>query len=210
MRLYALKEAPARLMAVIAMAISLGACGFQLRGAPPVSSALEPLDLDCQEPVPASLCLSVREQLELGGVELASGDKANYRLRIRDFQRDRRASAVTAQAAAAEYTLRHSVNLELISRDGVPIIASTRLTTSESYRYDETNVLAKQREEENLQRQLSDRLAQQIIFRLAPITPERLQEIQDNQPKNSAQGDATNTQSVEPSATPAVTPATPQ
>ncbi|KKK97941.1 hypothetical protein LCGC14_2647730, partial [marine sediment metagenome] len=93
MRLYALKEAPARLMAVIAMAISLGACGFQLRGAPPVSSALEPLDLDCQEPVPASLCLSVREQLELGGVELASGDKANYRLRIRDFQRDRRASA---------------------------------------------------------------------------------------------------------------------
>lgn len=168
-----------QLIAVSAMAISLGACGFQLRGAPPVSSALEPLDVDCQEPVPTSLCQSVQEQLELGGVELATGQNASYHLKIQNFERDRRASAITVQAAAAEYTLRHSVDLELISSDKVPIIASTRLTTSESYRYDETNVLAKQREEENLQQQLSDRLAQQIIFRLAPITRERLQDIRE-------------------------------
>lgn len=180
----------AQLIAACAMAISLGACGFQLRGAPPVSSALEPLELDCQNPVPASLCQSVREQLELGGVELASGENADYHLKIRNFERDRRASAITVQAAAAEYTLRHSVDLELISNDKVPVIASTRLTTSESYRYDETNVLAKQREEENLQQQLSDRLAQQIIFRLAPITPERLQDIRDNHKAANTPDDA--------------------
>lgn len=168
-----------QLIAVSAIAISLGACGFQLRGAPPVSSALEPLDVDCQESVPTSLCQSVQEQLELGGVELATGQNAGYHLKIQNFERDRRASAITVQAAAAEYTLRHSVDLELISSDKVPIIASTSLTTTESYRYDETNVLAKQREEENLQRQLNDRLAQQIIFRLAPITRERLQDIRE-------------------------------
>lgn len=178
------------LLAISAMAVSLGACGFQLRGAPPVSSALEPLHLDCQAPVPASLCFSVRDQLELGGVELTSGETARYHLKIRNFERDRRASAITVQAAAAEYTLRHSVDLELISADNVPIIANTRLTTSESYRYDETNVLAKQREEENLQQQLSDRLAQQIIFRLAPITPERLQDIRDSHKKAGTLGDA--------------------
>lgn len=188
MRLRTLNGHPAPLIAVSALAISLGACGFQLRGAPPVSSALEPLELDCQAPVPTSLCLSVREQLELGGVELASGEDANYHLRIENFERDRRASAITVQAAAAEYTLRHSVSLELISADDVPIIASTRLSTSESYRYDETNVLAKQREEENLQRQLSDRLAQQVIFRLVPITPERLQDIRASHQKTSTSG----------------------
>ena len=180
----------AQLIAVSAIAFSLVACGFQLRGAPPVSSALEPLNLDCEAPVPASVCHSVQEQLELGDIELASGEDANYHLRIRNFKQDRRASAITVQAAAAEYTLRHSVDLELISADGVPIIASTSLTTSESYRYDETNVLAKQREEENLQQQLSDRLAQQIIFRLAPITPERLQDVRDNHQKANAPGDS--------------------
>ncbi|MCK0164256.1 LPS assembly lipoprotein LptE [Marinobacter sp. S6332] len=166
------------------LATNLGACGFQLRSAPPVSAALEPLMLDCRPPVPASLCLAVRQQLELGGVELASEEAdSNYQLKIHSFEQDRRASAITIQAAAAEYTLRHSVNLELISTDGVPVIANSRLSTTESYRYDETNVLAKQREEDNLQQQLSDRLAQQIVFRLAPITKERLREIRDQHPK---------------------------
>ncbi|WP_298448308.1 LPS assembly lipoprotein LptE [uncultured Marinobacter sp.] len=180
MRLRTLQSDTIKLIATLVVATGLSACGFQLRGAPPVSSALEPLELICQSPVPTSLCQSVREQLELGGVELATNQNANYRLRIRDFAQDRRASAITVQAAAAEYTLRQSVDLELVSADGIPIIASTRLTTTESYRYDETNVLAKQREEENLQQQLSDRLAQQIIFRLAPITEKRLQEIRSN------------------------------
>jgi len=180
MWLRTLKTDTARLIAASAMAISLSACGFHLRGAPPVSSALEPLELVCESPVPASLCQSTREQLELGGIELATGQSASYRLKISDFAQDRRASAITVQAAAAEYTLRQSVDLELVSSDGIPVIASTRLTTTESYRYDETNVLAKQREEENLQQQLSDRLAQQIIFRLAPITEKRLQEIRNN------------------------------
>ncbi|MGO1461349.1 MAG: LPS-assembly lipoprotein LptE [Marinobacter sp.] len=195
MRLCTLYKNAARLISVSAMAVSLAACGFQLRGAPPVSSALEPLNLLCKAPVPASLCQSVREQLELGGVELASGEKASYHLKIQNFAQDRRASAITVQAAAAEYTLRHSVDLELISADKVPIIASTRLTASESYRYDETNVLAKQREEENLRRQLSDRLAQQIIFRLAPITQERLQDIRAS---HEAAGTADNTQTDTP------------
>lgn len=177
MRLCALPEERIRLMTISVMAMLLAACGFQLRGAPPVSAALEPLHLDCQSPVPTELCQSVQEQLELGGVELAPAPEAAYQLRIRGFERDRRASAITSQAAAAEYTLRHSVDLELVSSDGIPIIATTRLTTTESYRYDETNVLAKQREEDNLRQQLTERLAQQILFRLAPITEERLREI---------------------------------
>ena len=195
MQLRTLLGDTAKLMAVSLVAISLGACGFQLRGIAPVSSALEPLNLDCQAPVPSSLCRSVREQLELGGIRLVSVEDANYKLGIRSFEQDRRASAVTDQAAAAEFTLRHSVDLELISTDGIPIIASTRLTTIESFRYDETNVLAKQREEESLRLQLNDRLAQQIIFRLAPITPERLQEIRDSQQNATTPAD---TQSAKP------------
>jgi LPS-assembly lipoprotein len=157
--------------------MALSACGFQLRGAPPVSAALQPLAVQCTSKVPTALCESVLDQLELGGVNLQDSDQAKFTLRLSDFEQERRATAITVQAAAAEYTLRFSVAMELISHDQVPMIADTRLTTSESYRYDETNVLAKQREEDTLRTQLNSRLAQQIIFRLAPMTEARIQSI---------------------------------
>lgn len=166
------------------MAVLLAGCGFQLRGAPPVSSALEPLAVDCSSQVPDTLCRALREQLSLGNISLAQVADADYILRLRNFERDRRATAITAQAAAAEYTLRHSVDLEVISADRVPMVATTRLTTSESYRYDETNVLARQREEETLRQQMDDRLAQQVIFRLAPLTAQRIEAIRTEYRRN--------------------------
>jgi LPS-assembly lipoprotein len=113
----------------------------------------------------------------LGGIELQDASSADYVLRLRNYQQDRRASAITAQAAAAEFILRHQVTMELLTADRIPLIAATDLTTSETYRYDETNVLAKQREEEELRQQLGDRLAQQVLFRLAPMSQERINSV---------------------------------
>ena len=153
---------------------TLAGCGFQLRGTSPVPAALQPLAVECPDSLPARFCQSVREQLSLGGIELKPATEADYLLRLERYQQDRRASAITAQAAAAEYILRHTVTIELLTADRVPLIAATDLSASETYRYDETNVLAKQREEEELRQQLGDRLAQQVIFRLAPMTRERI------------------------------------
>lgn len=61
--------------------------------------------------------------------------------------------------------------------DQVPLLAGAELVARESYRYDETNVLAKQREQEDLERQLHDRLAQQVLFRLAPLTEARIRDL---------------------------------
>ena len=154
-------------------------CGFQLRGAAPVSAALQPLALQCASDVPIDLCQSVRQQLTLGDVDVREANAANYILAIGQYTADRRASAITINAGAAEYTLRQSVSINLISRDKVPLIVDTRLNANESYRYDETNVLAKQREEQTLQKQLQERLAQQIIFRLAPLTQARIDALRE-------------------------------
>ncbi len=158
-----------------AFVLLIAGCGFQLRGAPPVSSALQPLAVDCADNVPGQLCDSVREQLELGRIELKSAEEADYVLRIGNFRQERRASAITLRAAAAEFTLRHMVDIEVITADNIPLIEPTNLNSSETYRYDESNVLAKQREEEALREQLHDRLAQQIIFRLAPLNEDRIE-----------------------------------
>lgn len=166
-----------RPLVAAALCLLVAGCGFQLRGAPPVSSALQPLAVDCAENVPVQLCEAVREQLELGRIELKPPEEADFVLKISNFRQERRASAITLRAAAAEYTLRHMVDVEALTADNIPLIEPTDLNSSETYRYDESNVLAKQREEEALREQLHDRLAQQIIFRLAPITEDRIERL---------------------------------
>jgi LPS-assembly lipoprotein len=181
-RQHASQQTPAltrgALLALGLLATASG-CGFQLRGEVPVSAALQPLALQCASDVPIGLCQSVRQQLTLGDLDVREADAADYVLAIGQYTEDRRASAITINAGAAEYTLRQSVSINLISRDKVPLIADTRLNASESYRYDETNVLAKQREEQTLQKQLQERLAQQIIFRLAPLTQARIDALRE-------------------------------
>lgn len=164
-------------LAGLALSLLVAGCGFQLRGAPPVSSALQPLAVDCSGAIPEQLCGAVREQLELGDIDLQSTENAEFVLKISNFRRERRASAITVRAAAAEYTLRQTVDIEVLTSGNIPLIAPADLTSSETYRYDESNVLAKQREEEALQEQLYNRLAQQIIFRLAPLDRARIERL---------------------------------
>ncbi|MFO7994991.1 MAG: LPS assembly lipoprotein LptE [Marinobacter sp.] len=166
---------PMRSVAVALLTLLVAGCGFQLRGAPPVSSALQPLAVDCSDNVPEQLCNGVREQLDLGRIELKPAQEADFVLKIRDFSEDRRASAITVRAAADEITLRYAVDVEVLTADKIPLIEPTNLTSSETFRYDESNVLAKQREEDDLQQKLYDRLAQQVIFRLAPIDQDRIE-----------------------------------
>jgi LPS-assembly lipoprotein len=163
-----------RRVLVAALTLAIAGCGFQLRGTSTVPDALQPLALECSDPVPDRLCRAIESQLELGEVRTADADSARTILRLSDFRQERRANAVTARASAAEYTLRQSVGLEVISADDKPLLATERVTSAETYRYDEANVLAKQQEEESLQDQLADRLAQQVLFRLAPLNQTRL------------------------------------
>ncbi|WP_246180547.1 LPS assembly lipoprotein LptE [Marinobacter changyiensis] len=164
---------------VALMALYLTGCGFQLRGAPPVSDALQPLAVVCASNIPEDLCNAVKDQLELGDITLVSSEEAAYLLRLNDFSQQRRASAITLEAAAAEYDLRQTVTMDVVTSDQIPLVAEVDVRSSETYRYDETNVLAKQREERELQETLYQRLAQQIIFRLVPLTESRIDVLRD-------------------------------
>ncbi len=164
----------AALLLCLALSLLLAGCGFQLRGASGIPEAIQPLALKCAPPVPDRLCRAVKDQLTLGQVNLVSASEATAVLRLSNFRQERRANAVTARAGAAEYTLSNSIELEVISASQIPLIASERINSTETYRYDETNVLAKQREEEALQQALAQRLAQQVLFRLTPLTQTRL------------------------------------
>ncbi|WP_375177598.1 LPS-assembly lipoprotein LptE [Marinobacter mobilis] len=165
-------------LTLLAAVLAISACGFQLRGAAPVSSALQPLSVQCAGNVPVALCNAVTEQLTLGEVALTEPAQASYRLRLTRFEQTRRTSAITLQGSAAEYDLRQRVWMDLQNRQGLPLIAESELNSSESYRYDEDQVLAKQREQQEIESALYQRLAQQIIFRLTPMTEARIRAIE--------------------------------
>ena len=168
---------PTALAIVVLLGLVLSGCGFQLRGASSVPAAIQPLAFECARSVPERLCRAVENQLELGEVRTASADSATAILRLSGFRQERRANAVTARGAAAEYTLSQSLGVEVITGDQIPLLATERVSSSETYRYDETNVLAKRQEEETLQMDLADRLAQQILFRLTPLNQTRVDAI---------------------------------
>ncbi|WP_166254145.1 LPS assembly lipoprotein LptE [Marinobacter salicampi] len=163
------------------LALVLTGCGFQLRGQMPVPAALEPLAVECTGQVPQELCNILKEQLSLGDIELVDAEEAAHVLRLDNFNEQRRASAITLQASAAEYDLRQSVAMSVIASDQVPLLADVDVRSSDTYRYDETNVLAKRREEQDIRTSLYERLAQQVIFRLAPLSRERIDSLRQQQ-----------------------------
>lgn len=177
------------LLTLAGLAVVAG-CGFQLRGSAPVPAALQPLAVTCDSQVPELLCNDVRDQLIGGDVVVVEPEQADYVLRLRAFREQRRASAITLQASAAEYTIRQTLRMDVLTSDQVPLIADTELSSIETYRYDEANVLAKQREEEALRESLYQQLAQQVIFRLAPLNATRIEAIRAASRESTGEADS--------------------
>lgn len=165
---------------VLLLTALISGCGFQLRGAAPVSAAVQPLAVVCDSALPLTLCQAVEDQLRLGDVRVVERPKADYLLNLSTFRQTRRASAITRNAVAAEYTLQQQVTMSVMTADQVPLIANQTISSSETYRYDASNVLAKQREQDALTETLNQRLAQQIIFRLAPLTEARIRALRND------------------------------
>lgn len=155
----------------------LAGCGFQLRGAAPVSPDLQPLSVQCDESVPVSLCQAVTRQLREGQVQVSHHDQARYHLRLGRFSQHQRTSAITARGEVAEYDLRQQVRMTLISADRVPLLGDMEVNSSQSYRHDSTNVLATRRERRELEASLYDSLARQILFRLSPFDQQEIDRI---------------------------------
>ncbi|MCK7542821.1 hypothetical protein MLC59_01380 [Marinobacter bryozoorum] len=172
-------------MRKLAMAFSLGlltllvsACGFQLRGASPVPSALEPLWVGCHSGVPADLCRALKSQFSMADVTLVENrEQAAHLLLLGDFRQTQRTSAISARAEAAEYELRQSISIMLQTREGIPLLPDTDVSAAQSYRFDSASVLANRRERGEIERQLHDSLVRQIGYRLVPFDQRRIDEI---------------------------------
>ncbi len=165
------KHTKAVWVSVLVSASMVSGCGFHLRGQIELPENLRQMALSCPQDESRDLCLNLRKSLEQSGIEIIDSSSATTGLAavlsINEVEDQRRAVSIGNDAGVAEYEVTRSVRFSFTDARGNPIIADGKTSQFQSYRFDETSVLGKDKEEEQIRKELNQLLAQDILNRVA-------------------------------------------
>jgi LPS-assembly lipoprotein len=161
-----------RLALATIAALALPACGFQLRQAPKFPFAA--LRMAGSESTITAAAL--RRELQINGLRvLTSADPASPAdasavvLRVLIDQRERAVVGQTASGQVRELQLRTRFRFNLQTADERILIDDTELLLERDLSFNETQVLAKDAEEQLLYRDMTSDIVQQVLRRLAAV-----------------------------------------
>lgn len=152
-----------RKLLVLAL-IVLAGCGFRLRGTADVPfealyipNAVSGIALDLKRNVQAATNAKVVENPK----------NADAILQFTHETRDREILSLTAAGRVREFRLRYRVGFRLHDGKGNDYVPQSNLELTRDVSFNDTQVLAKEAEEELLFRDMQDDMVQQILRRLA-------------------------------------------
>jgi LPS-assembly lipoprotein len=145
----------------------LSACGFQLRGYSDTSTPLQELTLSCSSTDAWVLCHHLKQTLLLHGIDLT--DDAPVLLAISPMIQKTRVLSLQANASAAELGLNSEISYQLITRHDDEVRHQQSVHITNSYRHESSALLAKDRERDELQNQLSQQLAEEIVRQISVL-----------------------------------------
>jgi LPS-assembly lipoprotein len=157
-----------RHIALIACLALLAACGFQLQGRQQMPASLATLQV---EPVDrhSDFTVALRRALASSGVHLV--DKAatdGAVLRITRDAMEERVLSVDARNIPTDYELTYEVDV-VVSAGGKELMATEPFSLSRIYSFDETKLLAKEREKDVLREALARDMASIVLRRLSAL-----------------------------------------
>ncbi|MEW6332061.1 MAG: LPS assembly lipoprotein LptE [Pseudomonadota bacterium] len=117
-------------------------------------------------PLLAAVKNALRSQTDIQIQE--SGDAP--RLMLYGEQSDSRILSVTSFGKVDEYLLKYEVSFRLVDADNKPLSEPQTVRVQRDHQFDRLNVLAKEREEQDLRLEMQRDAAQQILRRLSRIT----------------------------------------
>lgn len=162
-----LHNVAARLLIVLAL-LSLSSCGWRLQGTTRLPEVLASAYVDTKDPH-TDFNRALRESLTASGANLVEDRKlATAIVRIRRDISGQRVLSVSARNTPEEYQVYYAVEYS-VDGGGQELIAPDTLEMTRDYSYDETAVLAKQREQAVLREALARDLAGLIVRRLAAL-----------------------------------------
>ena len=144
--------------------MALAGCGFRLRG-----SAELPFQTLYVPNADSGIALDLKRNLQ-AGTQTRVVDDAKRAEAILVFSEENRAKEIlslTAQGRVREFQLRYRVGFRVHDGKGVDFVPQTVIALTRDINFNDTDVLAKEAEEQLLFRDMQSDMVQQIMRRLA-------------------------------------------
>ncbi|HUD25604.1 MAG TPA: LPS assembly lipoprotein LptE [Burkholderiaceae bacterium] len=157
----------ARRAACLLAALALAGCGFHLRGEQKLPFDTIYVNTPPNSPLGATLSRQIRSGTNARTVQLAS--EATAVLDILGEARDKEILTLNSQGRAVEYKLIYRLRFRLHDGKGREFISATEMRAQRDISINDSQVLAKQSEEELLYRDMQTDMVQQLLRRIAAV-----------------------------------------
>jgi LPS-assembly lipoprotein len=146
----------------------LAACGFQLRGTADV-----PFQTIFVPAVAGGIGLELRRNIQAGtrAKVVDEAKQAEAVLEITEETREKEILSLTGTGRVREFQLRYRVGFRVHDGKGRDFVPANRVTLVRDISFNDTDVLAKETEEQLLYRDMQSDMVQQILRRLAAAKP---------------------------------------
>lgn len=153
------------LLVTFQFSLVLNGCGFRLRGSVGDIESLPPTHVRGDEASPVVNAL--REVLRSGGVSVVDdAAQAGMIVTVSGVSRDRRVLSVGTTGRVQEYELHYALRFRVDDGGGRPLLADQQVSLVRDFSFDETEVVAKSNEEEELFRGMRQEAVIQVLRRL--------------------------------------------
>ena len=160
------------LLAALCLAALLAGCGFQLRGTATLPFQTLYVDIPTGNAMGAELKRNLRAGTNVTLVDRR--EDAEAVLTNTGETRTKLILSINSAGRVREFRLRYGFTYSLVDKNGHEIAPPADLIINRDYSFNENEVLAKESEEQLLYRDMQSDLVQQVIRRLAAVTPKPL------------------------------------
>jgi LPS-assembly lipoprotein len=160
---------PALLVAAAVLVAMLSACGFQLRGADGKGAIpFKTIYLGVAETSP--LGIELRRNIRARDTKIVSDQKsADATVQVLGETRDKSILTLNTQGRIREYSLVYRLRFRVTDHDGKELIPPTDIALKRDISFNESQVIAKEKEEDLLYRDMQSDAVQQILRRLSAL-----------------------------------------
>jgi LPS-assembly lipoprotein len=159
-----------RAACILVLAATLSACGFQLRGSNGQASLpFKTIYIGVAESSP--LGIELKRYIRASGDTVVVNDpkEAQAIIAVLGESREKATLSLNTQGRIREYSLYYKLRFRVHDNAGKELLEPTEIILKRDISFNESQVIAKEKEEEMLYRDMQSDLVQQILRRLAAL-----------------------------------------